>query len=153
MPVLVTVWRVTNTKSIGDITEAVVLAEFLSAGFPVLLPFGDNRRYDMVVEIDRRFLRVQCKTAHRCADGACIRFNARSTNRRTGAGTSYRDEADLFAVYSPYTRQVYVLPVDDVGEVGVWLRLVPVRNNQQLKVRLAEDYTLKAWMTRMSAQI
>jgi len=26
------------------------LAEFLKMGFPVLLPFGDNQRYDMVIE-------------------------------------------------------------------------------------------------------
>jgi PD-(D/E)XK endonuclease len=55
-----------DTKAAGDITEAVVLAEFLRAGFPVLLPFGDNRRYDLVVEAGGRFLRVQCKTASRC---------------------------------------------------------------------------------------
>jgi PD-(D/E)XK endonuclease len=32
-----------NTKSIGEISEAIVMAEFLKAGFPVLLPFGDKR--------------------------------------------------------------------------------------------------------------
>lgn len=45
-----------DTKSIGEITEAVVLAEFLKAGFPVLLPFGDNQRYDAVVEVRGRVL-------------------------------------------------------------------------------------------------
>ena len=39
-----------NTKAAGDITEAIVLAEFLRAGFSVCVPFGDNRRYDLVVE-------------------------------------------------------------------------------------------------------
>ena len=38
----------TDTKTAGEITEAVVLAEFLKAGFPVLVPFGDNLRYDLV---------------------------------------------------------------------------------------------------------
>jgi hypothetical protein len=52
-----------NTKSIGETSEAVVLAEFIKAGFPVLLPFGDNQRYHMVVEVYGRLLRVQCKTA------------------------------------------------------------------------------------------
>ena len=52
-----------NTKAIGTISESVVLSEFLKAGFPVLLPFGDNLRYDMVIEAGGRFLSVQCKTA------------------------------------------------------------------------------------------
>jgi hypothetical protein len=57
-----------NTKVAGDITEAVVLAEFLRAGFPVCVPFGDNQRYDLVVEAGGRFLRVQCKTASLTGD-------------------------------------------------------------------------------------
>jgi hypothetical protein len=70
-----------NTKSTGDISEAVVMAEFLKAGFPVLLPFGDNQRYDMVVEVSGRLLRVQCKTGSPCGwkgNASCIRFNAHS---------------------------------------------------------------------------
>lgn len=39
-----------HTKVTGDTTEAIVLAEFLKAGFPVLLPFGENHRYDLVIE-------------------------------------------------------------------------------------------------------
>jgi len=62
-----------NTKSIGEISEAIVMAEFLKAGFPILLPFGDNRRYDMVVDVSGSFLRVQCKTASVHRGGAIIR--------------------------------------------------------------------------------
>jgi len=47
--------------------------EFLKAGFPILLPFGDNRRYDMVVDVSGSFLRVQCKTASVHRGGAIIR--------------------------------------------------------------------------------
>ena len=53
-------------KSIGEVSEAVVMAEFLKAGFPVLLPSGDSQRYDLVVEAGGSFLRVQCKTASPC---------------------------------------------------------------------------------------
>jgi hypothetical protein len=88
----------TNTKKIGEISEAIVIAEFLKSGFPVLLPFGDNQRYDMVVEVDGRFLRVQCKTARTLRGGAVLCFNTRSTNRtRPIASSSYRNQADLFA--------------------------------------------------------
>ncbi len=134
-----------DTKAAGDITEAVVLAEFLKAGFSVLVPFGDNRRYDLVVEADGRFLRVQCKTASLCGwkgDDACIRFKARSGVHKS---RPYRGQADLFAAYSPDTRQVYILPVDEVPETDVWLRLTPTRNGQQAKIRMAEDHTLEAW--------
>ena len=57
---------------------------------------------------------------------------------------------DLFAVYAPSNGQVYVLAVDEVPETDVWMRLTPARNNQQLKVRLAEEHTLVAWAARQS---
>jgi hypothetical protein len=135
----------------GDITEAIVLAEFLKAGFPVLVPFGDNRRYDLVVEVRERFLRVQCKTASlttdRCGGAGCIRFKARSGVRES---RPYRGQADLFGAYSPETGQVYVIEVDEVPETDVWLRLTPARNNNQYGIRLAEDHTLAAWATRQA---
>jgi hypothetical protein len=43
---------------------------------------------------------------------------------------------------------VYVLAVDKVPETDVWLRLMPTKNNQHLKVRLAQEHTLEAWAAR-----
>jgi PD-(D/E)XK endonuclease len=92
---------------IGEISEAIVRAEFLKAVFPVALPFGDNQRYDMVVEVGGSFLRVQCKTARVIKGGAVVCFNARSMNPPERSRlSSYRSQADLFAAYSPHTKQV-----------------------------------------------
>ena len=140
-----------HTKVTGDTTEAVILAEFLKAGFPVLLPFGENHRYDLVIEAGGKFLRVQCKTASPCGwqgDRSCLRFHAYSHRFESGKfrdREAYRDQADLFAAYAPSTGQVYVLPVADVPETDVWLRLTPARNGQQSKVRMAADCTMEAW--------
>lgn len=148
---------VANTKLAGDTAEAIVLAEFVKAGFPVLVPFGDNQRYDLVVEAGGRFLRVQVKSAHRCGwngSKACIRFHGYSP--RYGAGKfrgreGYSGQADLFAAYAPSTGQVYVLPVDDVPETDIWLRVEPVLNSQQNGIRMAEEHTLAAWAQRQRA--
>jgi PD-(D/E)XK endonuclease len=135
-----------NTKSIGERTEAIVLAEFLKAGFVVLLPFGDNQRYDMVIDLDGTFMRVQCKTARLVREGAALSLpTASSYAHRGGARRNYRDEADLFAAYSPDTGQVYVLRVDDVGETEVYLRLTPALNGQTKNVRNAADHLLSVW--------
>jgi hypothetical protein len=63
----------------------------------------------------------------------------------------YRGEADLFAVYSPETKQAYVLAVDDCPVTDVWLRLTPTRNGQQLRIRWAEEHTLAAWAARQGS--
>jgi hypothetical protein len=148
---------VAGTKVAGDITEAVVLSEFIKQGFPVLLPFGEDHRYDMVIEAGGRFLRVQCKTASPCGangDRSCLRFHAYSHRFDSGkfrGREDYRRVADLFAAYAPSTGQVYVLAVDEVPKSDVWLRLTPARNGQQIGIRLAEDHTLEAWAARYSA--
>src|SRR5690242_7410881 len=82
------------------------MAEFLKAGFPVLLPFGENRRYDMVVDVGGRLLRVQCKTASPCGNGdrSAIRFHAyshRFVNREYQGREAYSGQADLFAACPP----------------------------------------------------
>jgi hypothetical protein len=145
---------VTHTKQLGDFTEVTVMGAFLRLGFRVAIPWGENSRYDLVVDTGKRLLRVQCKTAQLCGwrgDKSCLRFHGYS-HRFDGGKFSgrqdYRGAADIFAAYSPDTGEVYVLPVDEVPETDVWLRLTPARNGQQRKVRMAGDCTLEAWAAR-----
>jgi PD-(D/E)XK endonuclease len=53
----------TNTKLIGDKSVAIVLAELVKREVPVSLPWGDNQRYDLVIDVGRLF-RLQVKTAY-----------------------------------------------------------------------------------------
>lgn len=58
-----------NPKRVGERSEAFILLAFLRNDVPVLKPFGDSQRYDLVIEHDGRFKRVQCKTG-RLVQGA-----------------------------------------------------------------------------------
>lgn len=40
---------------IGHRTEAAILARLVERGYNVLVPFGVNQRYDLVIESDGRF--------------------------------------------------------------------------------------------------
>jgi PD-(D/E)XK endonuclease len=51
-----------NPSTKGEITEAMVLATLLKNGSKVLVPFGSSLRYDIVIENEGNFQRVQCKT-------------------------------------------------------------------------------------------
>jgi PD-(D/E)XK nuclease superfamily protein len=53
-----------NNKTTGEQSEAIIMAKFLEVGYGLLMPFGDNRRYDLVIEdTDGIFYRIQCKAA------------------------------------------------------------------------------------------
>jgi len=138
-----------NNKTIGERSEAIIMAKLLEVGYGVLMPFGDNRRYDLVIEdADGNLYRIQCKTARLMNGGACINFATASTYYHTKAGKTgfgrraYHGEIDYFAVYSPDTRGVYLVPIDHVGTTSAKLRLAPTGNRQEKHVRWAKDYEL-----------
>lgn len=132
-----------SPKEVGERSEGVILAKLLLAGKVVLQPFGDNQRYDLVVDEGGQFIRIQCKTGH--VKNGVIIFNSCSTHYHRGKGWSgYHDEADVFAVYVPKLEQVYILPVKDVPSQKVYLRLEPPKNGQTKGVRMASDYAFTA---------
>lgn len=51
------------TKSKGNITELTCLIGFMSMGFDCSIPYGDNSRYDIIVDVGDELLRVQCKSS------------------------------------------------------------------------------------------
>jgi hypothetical protein len=138
----------THPKAVGDQTTAIVMARLLQVYPIVLLPFGENQRYDLVIDDGERFLRVQCKTG-RLRSGA-VRFAtcSFSYHHPNNRGTrqymhDYRGAAELFGVYCPETDSVYLVPVDVVGKRIGALRVQPTRNNQSKKIRWAKDFELE----------
>lgn len=119
----------------------MVLAALIVRGRVVLQPFGDSQRYDLVIDDDGVFTRVQCKTG-RLRDGA-VRFSTCSNTWHRGGGKQgYAGGADIFAVYCPDNGEIYLVPVGEVGSSEACLRIAPPLNGQRSKVRLASDYLL-----------
>lgn len=128
-----------NTKSIGDISEVMVMAALLRCGAAVLKPVGDNQRYDLVVDLDGCFSRVQCKTG-RLKDGRIAFPTCSSYAHRGRVGKGYLGEADVFGIYCPENDRVYLVPVEQCGGRMAHLRCDPTKNGQTSGVRLASEY-------------
>src|ERR671922_321834 len=128
-----------SPKTVGERSEAMVLAEVLKQGLPVLIPFGDNQRYDLVVDTAQGFIRVQVKTAVYQRGAVCF-WSCSSQAHRGRGRTGYQGEADVFGVYCPFLERVYFIPVAAVPERQVVLRAEPTRNRQVKNVRRAAQY-------------
>jgi hypothetical protein len=134
------VTRFRNSKSVGDITQLQVMAALLKQGKQVLMPFGDNSRYDLVVDQNGSFTRVQCKTG-RIDRGAVVFSVASSQYHRGGKRENYRGQVDAFGVFCPENDKVYIIPIDDLPLVReAKLRLTPPRNSQVNGIRWAAKY-------------
>ena len=73
-----------NSKQKGNITELECMLAFIKLGYNVLTPYGDCERYDFVVDVNGKFIRVQVKTSRTDNDGASFSFSGRSCNRKDG---------------------------------------------------------------------
>ena len=131
-----------NSKAIGDLTQSKVLAALLSRGKKVLLPFGDNARYDLVVEESGDFIRIQCKTG-KIQRGAVVFSVASSQYHRGGKRQSYQGQADAFGVFCPDNERTYIIPIDHLPLVReAKLRLTAPRNSQIKGIRWAAQYEI-----------
>ena len=135
-----------NTSQIGEISRTQIIAALALQGKKIWLPLGDHQRYDLAIEENGTFLRVQCKTG-RLIRGA-IRFNPCSVDSRCKQGGCIRkqysaEEIDLFGVYCPDNHRCYLVPVTEATRTECSLRIDPPRNSQRTRIRWAEMYQIK----------
>jgi hypothetical protein len=134
-----------HPKAVGDRSQLAIMLALDEAGFAVFLPFGENTRYDLVIDDGTLLGRVQCKTG-RLRMGA-VRFSACSNYAHhanpKATQRDYLGEIDYFGVYCPQTEGVYLVPIAAVlvRREGA-LRVDPARNGQSRGIRLAADYEI-----------
>jgi hypothetical protein len=134
-----------HPKAKGDRSTLAIMTVLREAGYAVLLPFGENTRYDLVIDDGASLRRVQCKTG-RLRQGA-VRFAACSSYAHHPnpkmVTRDYLGQIDYFAIYCPETGGVYLVPVEDarVRRKGA-LRVAAARNGQKRRIRTAAMYEI-----------
>lgn len=129
-----------STKSRGELSESKIITRLLELGLSVSIPFGDNQRYDLVVDLDSKLQRVQCKTLWMEKDGKVLATSLRSSqvNRVT---RTYQGEVDLFALYSPDTDKVYLLR-EEQTRTNLKLRISETSKQNGHPYRMAKDFEI-----------
>ena len=134
-----------DTNATGEISEAAIITRLLQLGYVVLIPYGGNQRYDLVIEdSDGQFWRVQCKSAWIDEGGTVLKFDTANHNV-TGKNRQlrhYRGQCEYFALYNAELNKVYLVPVDEVGATRANLRLTKPKNKNQYGYRMASNYEL-----------
>lgn len=139
-------------KTRGEITEAIVLSELVRRGVAVSTPFGENHRYDFVVEVAGDFYRLQCKTARHKSDRLLFQVSSTSPSNTGQTKDDYKGDVDYFVVHSKEESQTYLVPIDVVGTTVKTLRLEPTANNQSANVDMAANYTLDLQLNALRIQ-
>lgn len=132
-----------DTKAKGDVSEACVVAALVKKGKVVLKPLGDRQRYDLVIDDNGRFIRVQVKTAKKY--GETLVFRNRSIVRVRGKYEQrfYSGEVEFFGVYCPEVDACYLVPAEECARGGgTCLRLGPTKNKQRSNVKFASQFQI-----------
>ena len=139
----------TNQK--GLIAETAIVHEAVKYGLCVLRPFSDER-YDLVLDVGGRFVRLQCKWARRRNEVVVVVCHS---NRRAPEGFRRRTysggETDVIAAYCPDVNCCYFIPASIFsGRSQLHLRLEGTRNNQRRGIHWARDYEFEATLGSLS---
>ena len=133
-----------STQFKGDITELLVGAYFLNLGYIVSKPLTQDSKYDLIIDINHKLIRLQVKTSRlneKATSGKSIKFNCRSTtnNVRECKQRYYSSEdVDYFATY--WEGNVYLIPVDECSaEKILWLDVPTYSKSCYANDYLAEE--------------
>ena len=140
-----------HPKDVGDRTTLAAMLALRELGYAISVPFGENTRYDLVIDDGERLMRVQCKTGRLV--GRCVEFRTASSYAHhpnpKPKQRHYRGQVDCFAVHCPDTGGAYLVPIQDLPtRVEAALRVEPARNGQQRGIRSGEDYEIAQVMVK-----
>lgn len=132
-----------NTHATGTVGEIRVMFEAAKRGYTVCVPHGHDSRYDLVVERNGKFERIQVKTTK--SDGKLVKARTYSVGKKDGQtiAKQYSDvDVDWVAVYDITSDRCAFIPVSALngGRQSLNLRLEATANNQTKNVLWFKDY-------------
>lgn len=129
-----------NSNETGQLSELKVTTRLVELGYKVLQPIGERSfRYDLAIDENGKFNRVQVKTA-RWENGSVVIPTVNVRGRYSRYTKGYIGDADCIIAYSSHTEKCYRIPSSLFNTSVVYLRVDTPKNNQTKNIRWAEDY-------------
>lgn len=135
-----------NPNHKGNVAELAIAKEAAGLGLSVFAPLTEHERYDLILGIGGRLLRVQCKWGNRRDEVVAVHL---SSSRRGPDGHIRRryspSEVDAIGIYCGDLDRCFLVPIEAItGQWAMQLRLAPARNGQRAALHSADEYELGA---------
>ncbi len=126
-----------NTKLIGQITETRFIFEATRSGHVVSQPFGDNSKYDFILDMNDELYKVQCKTLRKTKGVYKIQCYSITSSGNHG----YNGSVDYIFAYCAEDDVSVMIPMSEIGDTQeINLRIEKPNNNQTKGIRLVENH-------------
>lgn len=138
-----------NNKDTGIKTEFYIINFFIQQGYTVSIPYGDNARYDFILDVKGKLYKIQCKHG-RIVDNCKLMWDSCSHNPSNYNKRDYVGDADYFAVYNENT-EVYLYKIDNkIPKTQCTLYLTQCTRNSQIKrIKFAQEYSASKVLENM----
>lgn len=133
-----------KAKTTGNICEAVALAKLLKKGWSVSIPYGDNCRYDFILDKkDGNLYKIQVKSASRPKEknNQVLTFFLETRNSK-GFNKYTKDDVDAFIAVDLVEDRVFYVPFEKTKDQRTFqLRLIESSYNIK-DVNWAKDFEI-----------
>jgi PD-(D/E)XK endonuclease len=135
-----------TTDQKGAVAEIAIALIATKLGIDVYRPLHEGGRYDLILDVGGRLIRVQCKWAPRHGDVVVVRCYSTRRNRNGLLRRIYVEgEVDGYAAYCQEIDRCFFLPYENfVRRTQIHLRLDRTNNNQKLGINWADDFDFAA---------
>ena len=138
-----------NSKDKGNIGEAIMLAEFIKRGIQVSIPFGDNARYDLIIDLNGKLYKVQVKycneriSVNNSVACPCSSSYNHTTNK---VKKRYIDDIDFICFYLAEWNEKLILPIEKIAnQLTITFRKDKPQNALR-NVNYVSDYRLSDFL-------
>lgn len=131
-----------NSKRVGNIGEAFVLAKLVEMGIPVYQQFGDNEPADYIILVNNKPIKIQVKTSNSYdSDKVSFCLCSSTIHRKNGKKHKYTtEEVDAFMCYDTINKNIFLVPNTDLYQIVI--RYNEPKSNQKLNINHYKDFLL-----------
>lgn len=136
-----------DTKRKGNSVELNCISRLYDCGCEILIPYGDSQLYDIVIEYNNKFYKIQCKHSKLVLDSngevdTASFKTSHECGRKARKQVHYtKEDIDFFATF--VNGECYLIPVEETGYRYKTIRFKPTRCGRNVGVNFATDYEAK----------
>lgn len=137
-----------NEKQItGITTELMVARKLIELGYIVSVPYGNNSRYDLIVDTDTDCYRVQVKHASLNDNGSYTVRTSNSVSTTTKNTCKFYTKQDVDFIITIIQDQLVVIPVELIeNSVSKIFRTELPAHGTKSTCNLIQDYTVERYL-------
>ena len=131
-----------NPSIIGQVTELKCQLYLVEQGYNVLLPMGNHQKYDLVIEHNGKFTKIQVKHSSEQDNGSSFlvrtRYDVRDVSKNQRIKKEFYTSEDCDYFMTEFNGNFYIFPVFGTSETKLWLKDVRLKTQKKASDYLAE---------------